>query len=905
MFKKELMSHIKFDYKELNNLDISIDGEIIDDTLYNLLTPYLAHKNTIDQENRVISFYTREGSRQQKLLPFYIGLSNYYKAFNEIKLEYSETELENKSLETELNLIIDNLPARFEYLNKTWITKELSVDIEKNNKIHLYIESIERNSRRIAPQIQDILPSLKKYINNYSSLEKSINDTQINLNTFLEENDEFLKFKQIRDSSESKIGIEEILKFGNTINISPSAGVLLFTNKTKYRKLIKSTYINGKPITETFSIAEIKFKTTGEISVSKETNQPIIYFCSSEYYAGWQEIVDEIGVDYINTLVIDDFDLILYKEIRSDFEYFREFSESIKKAQKANKLKDVYFLDEDTNFHNSIYLEKFNLDYYPWLLNYMERNSLIGRNVNENSHKTISIHDEFGSRFWLKFKPLVVHLNSLSKTENNLESKAKILTLLRSGYDFLYRATSFYHPQLKHQLMKYIDELIDFNKKHESASLKDKIISLKQVVESDLFKNNKLKEVLSILLNQSSGSSVVISKNQNSGDIHEARKYLRQKTGLDEIDFVSLDNLNSSKLKRYDNAFFLHFSGKFTRSLFLSKLCKNQFVILNDKSETGYYKSCFYKYVPRIIELSDFDNKLILLNIEDQERLVDRNRIEYDLSLYLEYKFSGDEDYNLLSEEENNLPFENEDKIDEQDFSYVIEKLLQEKEKKDSFKLNDVNEFASYLILFEKSFVRVPKWKNFHILTDLDSHETNDRKVKVSELKIGDKVFVMEGFNDDFNDLLTFLKDEYKELKKHFDVANSWRLDLISQYEIEGGFYSKLNSFLKKEGVVVSDPTVEKWVSGITIVPDSLPQLIEIFKKQESSFSSRFDSEKILESTRWLAKFRTSLHKEIFQYHVYKKYGMYNEIKNLKLKNLIEKMDDIVSIEEVLMIQKQ
>ena len=46
MFKKELMSHIKFDYKELNNLDISIDGEIIDDTLYNLLTPYLAHKNT-------------------------------------------------------------------------------------------------------------------------------------------------------------------------------------------------------------------------------------------------------------------------------------------------------------------------------------------------------------------------------------------------------------------------------------------------------------------------------------------------------------------------------------------------------------------------------------------------------------------------------------------------------------------------------------------------------------------------------------------------------------------------------------------------------------------------------------------------------------------------------------------
>ena len=190
-------------------------------------------------------------------------------------------------------------------------------------------------------------------------------------------------------------------------------------------------------------------------------------------------------------------------------------------------------------------------------------------------------------------------------------------------------------------------------------------------------------------------------------------------------------------------------------------------------------------------------------------------------------------------------------------------------------------------------------------MQDSESDDFNDQKKKVSELNVGDKVFLMEGFNNDFNELLTFLKNEYSELDKHFDAANSWRLDLINQYKEEGGFYTKLNLFLKNNGVVVSNPTVEKWVTGITIMPDSLPQLIEIFRKQEYSYSSRFSSEEIINSTRWLAKFRTSLHKEIFQYHVYKKYGMYQQIRNLKLKSLIEKMDDVVSIQEIIMIQKQ
>ena len=54
-------------------------------------------------------------------------------------------------------------------------------------------------------------------------------------------------------------------------------------------KLIESTHINGKPITEIFPIAEVKFKTSGEIEVINNNKRPLIFYCSTDYYAGWKK----------------------------------------------------------------------------------------------------------------------------------------------------------------------------------------------------------------------------------------------------------------------------------------------------------------------------------------------------------------------------------------------------------------------------------------------------------------------------------------------------------------------------------------------------------------------------------------------------------------------------------------
>ena len=96
--------------------------------------------------------------------------------------------------------------------------------------------------------------------------------------------------------------------------------------------------------------------------------------------------------------------------------------------------------------------------------------------------------------------------------------------------------------------------------------------------------------------------------------------------------------------------------------------------------------------------------------------------------------------------------------IEEQDFSYVIEKMLQSDDGETSNNSSGNQDFTNYLILFEKSFIKAPEWKYFHVMEDYESTDSNDLKKKVSELNVGDKVFVMEGFNNDFNELLTFSK---------------------------------------------------------------------------------------------------------------------------------------------------
>ncbi|WP_432411280.1 hypothetical protein [Rasiella sp. SM2506] len=913
MFNKELIAYIRNTYKEIDSLRVSIDDKPLKGTLYNLLTPFLAFTNTLDTHNRIISFYTREGSKQQKLLPFYIGISNYYKVYNEIKNDYSEDSIDTSELNSMLSEVESMFPEKFKYLNKEWVLKGLRVKLGINNKIYFAIESIERRPNEISPRLQDLLSTLSRAkVVETLTISSKTDSLQLYLNEFINSNTKFFELNKIKGDSNSEVDIKDIVKLGTNLNMKPSSGVLLFTSKAKYRQLLKDIQIDNLSITEQFPIAEIKISRDNECSIKSEgieSVEPIIYYCSSEYYLGWEGVLEELNLTHVNTLIFDDFDFIIKKESRNDFANFKIFAEELKEAQSISSIKDVYFLQKDYNFDYNQILEKFGIETYPWLINQKERVSLnTNGTIEKSSFKTLSVTNTCHYNYWFTFKMLSRQLTEEISTASDINYSSELLNVIKIGYQLYDRLNSFFNNDiLKRDYYDYIEKLSKLSGEVNSTSYNSKVEVLSQLIDDEHFYNSKISVVVKVIQELKLQEEVlVISKNNNQEDIEKAKNTILSDTGLNSS-FLHLDDTTYVNTRKFKYVFFLTYSGKITKSLFLSKYCENQFVILNSKMELGYFKYCFTKFTPVISNLSDFDNKLLLLNLESQEYLVDTNKIELSLDDYVDYGYDIFNTQNdLPTIEDEIIEPEYVDDIEsidnnEFDFSFVINKIIRNNNFRVTGASTTAENSANTLLLFEDGYLRVPQTKFFYLLNNTSD---TDIKKRASELKLNDKIFVMSGFNDDFSELLNYLKDKYRKLNKYYEASYSWRVDLINKYEELGGYITTLNRFLVTNDIFVTNPTVDRWVTGLTIYPDCLDQLIDLFRKDEFSKTSEFKKEEILEATEWVAKFRTKLHKQIYLYHVYKNHGMTHQIQELELKNVIERLNEVVNVKEILMIQQ-
>lgn len=886
MFKEELINFIKNDYKEIKDLRIKIDGDELDDKnlLYNLLTPYLAHKNNLDGEDRIISFFTKEGSKQQKLFPFYIALSNIV---DSSKSNNPNFIIDKKKLDNKLDELYKLLPNSFSWLNKEWSIIMLKA-LSSSRKIAIEIESIEKFPNYRKPELINIVNQFEKSAN-YIEIKSIMNIAQNQLDKLSKNYQEEVLIEKIRrDSQTDRLGTEEIFEFGASLDRKPASGVLLFTNKLKYKSLINNTEFNDKPISKIIPIVEIKQKRkSGELYYDEIEKPPYVFFINQDYLVGWKEIIKDLKVDYIDTIIVDDFGDIIQKDEINDFEQIRLFCSSLKEESV-----DVYLLDNDSNFDNIQILKNFKLDPWPWLINYQERNYLIEKeNFDNVSHKVYPIKDNIGSSFWSLFKPIINHLKKIAidiNTPNKL--KSDIWNTIQAGFEINSRTTSFYSTNLKDEIDDYIITLETINKEIEQISLRDKIKLLKDSIYSMDFDNSKLLKINELISkNNITGPIVIISNNKNKYDKAEARRLINYNES--EIFFTTNDDFKLDNVVGQQTAFFLNFLGKISKTLFLHKFYKNQYLILNNTSELGYYKKSFKKFTPLIKNYSDFNNKLLILKLEEKDELIENSLIDYNIDDYIEYEVDPDESKEELI-----------DDINEQDFSFMIKEVTKELNKKEGKELITSN---SYLVFFKNSIKTVNEGKIYHILDDFDSnHKTNITK-RVIDLNPGDKVFFMEGFNDDFMSLLKKLRKENSELDEYIDYAESWRTDLKEKYKECGSEYTLFNeNFLKQKGINVVDQTAGNWISGFTIQPVQLRDIIDILHKIPESNTSKYNAEKIIECTNWLKNFRMELHKDIFKYQVFKRYEMYEQISKLKYSRLVKKIDKDIIVDEVIMIQK-
>jgi hypothetical protein len=916
MFNKSLIEHIRNSYSELNSLRISISGDEVKGTLYNLLTPFLAFTNTLDNYNRIISFYNQEGSKQQKLLPFYIGISNYYKVFHDIQSGYDPSKVDTSELNRRLIEVQRKFPQRISYLNKKWKVKGLNVKLSRGNKIYFTIESIERRPIVIAPAINDLWVTFNRMEDVSAPMIKSeIDELQIYLDEFLRLNKKYIIFENFNQKIKGSIDIKDIVKLGSKASIEPKAGVLLFTNKTKYKKLISDVKVNDSEISKLFPIAEVKVDRNSEFKVHQQGNKkrkPIIYYASSDYYMGWETIINELDLSHVNTLVFDDFDIILKKEARQDFNYFSTFAEELLENQRSNRIKDIYFLKKDFSFDLDQVLKDFNIDSYPWLLNHIERNYLANSMFSTNVHfELIPVNDSFSNSFWHSFKLIARQLSEEIRKSTNIKDKADFLSAIKFGYDFFDSVNSFCQPTSgRENFNKLISELETITNTVHSISFSkqvNKLKNLKGEMHHSWYK--KLNVVAEALSNTCELSYVlIVSKNRSHKDINDAERYLKRKGSEIEYSFIHIDEIDLQGTRQYDFIFFFCLTGKLAKSILLTRYSKRQFLVLNSKMEFGFFKYCFNKYTPIIENLSNFDNKLLLLNLEDQEYLIKQAQHSFDISDYINYQYLKDSKEEI--EESINEDGISEEVLDDSlggnefEFSFTINRIIQDESKKDvsSTKYSN-NEYI--MLYFDDSFIRVSSTKYFYLLFEDEEQSESEIKKQAQYLKEGDKVFLMSGFNNDFNELLKYLRKKYDIIDRNIDSADSWRQDLRNKHEELGGVVNATRRYLVANGIRITSPTVDRWLSGLTIYPDSLPQLIELFQHDTNSISSRYHISDILESTQWIAKFRTKLHKEIYLYHIYKTYDMVHQITELELKSIIESLNEVVEVKEILMIQAE
>ncbi|SFR35792.1 hypothetical protein SAMN04490243_1046 [Robiginitalea myxolifaciens] len=901
MFKEDFIDFIRKDLNELNGLKITIENRPYENVLYNLLTPYIAYKNSLDEFNRVIAIYTRRESKQHKLLPFFIGLSSYYKTFEEIRSKSQTPSEKLTSLEIKMSGIKRLLPDKFSYLNKLWKVKGLSIKPDRNQNICLILRSEERIPNEIAPRIQDIIGHLKSSIEEYDEFVRVLENAQAELDSYIAENRDIFRYSSLLENSNGNIGINEIRELGMFVNTVPTAGVLLFTNKTKYRELLKGTKINGKQVMDHFPIAEIIIDTNGEIQVnqSNEVAHPVMYFCSLDYYAGWSEIIQSLDSVYVNTLIIDGFNELVKSKRNFNELRFKGFTDSIREAQQNNVLKDVYFFDQDTHFENFIKLQDYNLNPYPWLLNHLERRLLDSPDSERSAnHTVISIQDDFGSGFYNLFKLISIQLKSKIRESRDDQLISDVLKSLKDGYSFLSRATSFYSESLRNDLLEYVKRLQSISEILSSVSLRNQIQKLSEFISESEYENNKIQTIRRTIITRSlKGRTCLLSSNINLIDRIDIQGLLEEGTEC-VIDFKGMDD-DLTDIEAYDNLFVLQFYGEITRSIFLHDHCENQFVILNNKSELGYYKKCFRLFTPLISELSDAEYKLLLLNLEDREYLIDDSKLTFKMEDYITH-----EDWEEIPETAE-IDNENSDQEEILDLSFLIKDIISRNETDEESSDNN-SEHRDYLIFyFDDRILRAPQEKYYHVIVNQDSDSSRDHKVKAKDLAVGDQIFLIEDFNDDFEELLSSLKTEFPELNTYLEKADSWRIDLRWKYEQLGGYYSELQSYLDGMGISVSNPTVENWISGSTIEPELLADLYDVLSINPDSKCRLFDKMEVLAATKWLSRFRTYLYRALLRYSVYKEFGMKENIRELQLKDLVEKIhhNNMVEIKEILMIQ--
>ena len=783
------------------------------------------------------------------------------------------------------------------YLNTQREVARLKIYPNKNNKIRVELKSIERTPKVTRPELTNLYHALQRKNGiSLNEIKSRTTELQHSLDDFIQKYKKQLILSGLLDKDRKELELDSIIEFGRKLNEKPKFAVLLFTNKTRYRNLIQKVHLNGKDINESFTTAEIRFSRKQEPEIVKSgLGIPVVYFCSIEYLLGWSEIKRSLGLDNVNTLVFDDFDEYFKREKRLSEPNLKILFEELRKAQSSDEIKDVYLLQKNTSYQNEKEIENYHKDIYPWLVNREQRRLITDDWIPDSPFLISKVSDEAITEILKSFKIISTHLRNQLRTNYNVNFKYELLSTLKEGYNLIDRLNSFYSPSHFYNDFKaWVESLFEIQDGLDSFMFKSTINQLIKDLDIVRFPNKKVDEVVKFLdQNVSLEELTIVSKNTNNEDKEYLAELIKSTIHMN-LKYETLDDYDMIEANPEQFFLILNINDALLNSLYLNPKGRKHLIFVESEFELSYLRYHFDKNFHLINSLSNPQNKLLLLNLESQEHLLDQGSIDANLQLddlYIKKKETLDGSSDVSGE------FTRSDTKDPLEFFQFSFEWVIDSVHKDTrnHSPETIDQNYTYIILDDR-VIRERLNKQFYVFDE----DSDDLKVKASELKSGDHIFLLDSFNDDFNELIEYLAKSNSEIKHKVTCGQSWQRDLVTLYEQNGGYYDAIQNIFRKKGLDVVVPTIANWLSGSTVLPDSIEDLISILRSYDLPNTSRFDSSEIIQSAKWLISFRIKLRKETYQYHVYRKCGMRKEIQSLELVQIIEQLDKLLELKEVL-----
>jgi len=347
MNKTELESAIQKDFPDINHTEFVINGRGVEGFVQQRLLPFLIYQNTVDSSSRLITLFLEENSPSMHFLPFYIAYGFYRKAIDRI---FSSTSFRSLNFPNQQRQVIERTSGNVcSITSVNFINRSLTVRTGTGRVMEIPFEEDYRLNWNYA-QSDELKNNIRKFEHLFSASSRHIFSVPL----------------PAGDEHE---------------------GIVIFTQVSKFETLLHGVSISGQSLDENLHIEKTVFGKSDKISFNrisaKKTEQrPVTVLLSrSDSIRAYHHIISSDPVKYgrLNTVVIDDFDLLLSREIASGtLVTFLQDMDEVYFSRLGTTIRDIYLVCRDRNFNLYETLSSYYPGVKPWMLKPQEHNSLDG-----------------------------------------------------------------------------------------------------------------------------------------------------------------------------------------------------------------------------------------------------------------------------------------------------------------------------------------------------------------------------------------------------------------------------------------------------------------------------------------------------------------------------------------------